>query len=59
MSKPIIRITATDIETNETGTREIEAGDYCLIAADPLYLHGEQRHTNGTITITLRRRDQE
>jgi len=57
MTKPIIRITATDIETAESGTREIEAGDYCLIAAEPLYLAGEQRHANGTVVITLKRRE--
>lgn len=56
MSKPIIRVTATDIESGESGTREIETVDYCLIVTEPLYLAGEQRHDNGTITITLKRR---
>lgn len=59
MSKPIVSVTATDLETGETGTRELEAGDYIVIPVEPLYVHGEQRHANGTITITLKRRDRD
>lgn len=55
MSKPI-RVTAVDLETFETGKRDIQPGDYCLIAAEPLYLASEQRHANGTIVLTLKRR---
>lgn len=59
MSKPVIKVTATDIETGESGTREVGAGDYIVIPVEPLYVHGEQRHANGTITITLKRRSSE
>lgn len=51
-----IRVTAIDLETLESGKREIEPGDYCLIVAEPLYLASEQRHHNGTIVLTLKRR---
>jgi hypothetical protein len=50
-----IRVTAIDLETFETGKREIQSGDYCLIVAEPLYLASEQRHANGTVVLTLKR----
>lgn len=56
MTQPAIRITAEDIETGERGVREIAEGDYCLIPVEPLYLDGIQRHANGTIVLTLKRR---
>lgn len=56
MSSKGIRVTAIDLETLESGKREIQPGDYCLIVAEPLYLATEQRHHNGTIVLTLKRR---
>lgn len=53
---PVARVTATDVETGETGTRDVDAGDYCLIVTEPLYIHNEHRNANGTVQITLKRR---
>lgn len=55
MSEPIVRITATDLDTGETGTKTIGAGDYSLIVTEPLYLAGVQQHGNGTVVLTLKR----
>lgn len=56
MSEPIVRITATDIDTGETGTSTIGTGDYSLIVTEPLYLANVQQHGNGTVILTLKRR---
>lgn len=56
MPEPAIRVTATDLDSGETGTRDIAAGDYFLIPVEPLYLDGITRHANGTVMLTLKRR---
>ena len=55
MSEPIIKVTATDVETGETGEQMLYAGEYCLVCADPLYLDGKTIHANGTVILTLKR----
>ena len=57
MSGPkIVRVTAEDLETHEDGTHDLAAGEYIVIPVEPLYLDSTQRHTNGTVVLTLKRR---
>jgi hypothetical protein len=53
----VIRVTAVDLETGETGEQVIEPGNYCIIVADPCYLDSEQQHGNGTTVLTLKGRN--
>ena len=51
-----IRVTAEDLETGETGVREIQPGEYIVIPVEPMYLDGYVQHGNGTVQLTLKRR---
>jgi len=48
------RVTVEDLETGETGTRVVGAGDYILVPFEPCYLDSVVRHKNGTIQFTLK-----
>jgi hypothetical protein len=52
-----IRVTAHDMETGEQSEAVIQPGQYVLIAAEPLYQDSVIRHRNGTVVITLKRRE--
>lgn len=52
-----IRVTAEDLATGEGGTRDVTPGDWCLIPVEPLYLAGVVKHANGTVVLTLKRRE--
>ena len=56
MSQPIIRVTAEDVETRDRGVKELAAGQYVVVCAEPMYVAHEQRLANGTVTLTLKRR---
>lgn len=58
MNKPIIRVTARDLELGDEEIQEITAGQYVVVCAEPLHVAHEQRHQNGTVVITLKRREQ-
>lgn len=56
MSAGAIRVIAEDLDApGETMTRDVEPGDYCLIAVEPLHLDGITRYANGTVILTLKR----
>jgi hypothetical protein len=59
MSQPIIRVTARDLELGDEGTKELRSGQFVVVCAEPLYVAHEQRHQNGTVVITLKRRQPE
>jgi hypothetical protein len=54
---PIIRVTARDLELGDEGVKELRPGQFVVICAEPLYVAHEQRHRNGTVVITLKRRE--
>jgi hypothetical protein len=51
-----LRVTVTDIETGETGEREVQEGDYMVICAQPCYLDNTVVHANGTHQLTVKGR---
>lgn len=55
MAEPIV-VTATDPETGETARQELQPGDYAVVCAEPMYVAGKQIYSNGTVQLTLRRR---
>lgn len=56
MSEPIIRVTARDLELGDQDVKELKAGEYVVVCAEPMMVAHEQRHPNGTVVITLKRR---
>jgi hypothetical protein len=48
-----IRVTATDLETGETSTAEIQPGNYVLVCADPCQLAGIEA-SKGKRVLTLK-----
>lgn len=59
MTSPIIRVTARDIELGDQGVVELKPGQYTVVCAEPLYVAHEHRHQNGTVVVTLKRREGE
>ena len=57
MSQPIIRVTARDLELGDEGRTELKPGQFVVVCAEPLYVAREQRHQNGTVVVTLKRRE--
>lgn len=51
-----VRFTTLDLETCDTSTVDIEAGNFCIIAVSPCYVAGEQHHANGTTVLTIKGR---
>lgn len=56
MSSPIV-VTVTDPETGETARKELQPGQYAVVCAEPRYLDGKQFYANGTVVLTLKRRE--
>lgn len=52
-----IRVTAVDLETGETATKEIQPGNYVIVVATPCYVASELHYANGTTMLTLKGRD--
>lgn len=57
MSQPIIRVTARDLELGDEGVQDLKPGQFVVVCAEPLYVAHEQRHQNGTVVMTLKRRE--
>ena len=55
--QPIIRVTARDLELGDQGIVELKPGQHVVVCAEPLYVAHEQRHPNGTVVVTLKRRE--
>lgn len=53
----ILRVTAEDLHTREDGVVYLGLGDYVCIPTEPLYLDSTVRHGNGTVVLTLKRRE--
>lgn len=49
-----LRVTVYDPENGETTTQEIKQGDYALITAEPAYLDGVAKYSNGTSVLTIK-----
>jgi hypothetical protein len=56
-SESIIRVTARDLELGDEGVQELTAGQFVVVCAEPLYVAQEQVHGNGTVVVTLKRRE--
>lgn len=49
------RVTVEDLETGETQTKIVQAGDYMLIPFEPCYLAGAQQYPkSGTVVLTIK-----
>ena len=57
MAKPTIRVTARDLDLGDESTAELKPGQFLVVCAEPLYTAHEQRHRNGTVVVTLKRRE--
>jgi hypothetical protein len=57
VSRPIIRVTARDLDLGDQNAVELKPGQYVVVCAEPLYTAHEQRSQNGTVVITLKRRE--
>lgn len=55
--KPTIRVTARDLDLGDEGVQELEPGQFVVVCAEPMFVAHEQRHRNGTVVITLKRRE--
>lgn len=51
---PVLRVTVEDLESGETQTTEIPAGDYVILTTDPCHLHHINAHANGTVMLTVK-----
>lgn len=51
---PGFRVTCEGLETGETQTVDVGAGDFLLIPFAPCYLHHTQSYGNGTVVLTLK-----
>ena len=56
-SQPIIRVTARDLDLGDEGVALLEPGQFVVTCAEPLYVAREDRHQNGTVVVTLKRRE--
>lgn len=54
--RPIIRVTASDLELGDHGVVDLGPGDFVVVCAEPRYTADEQRDEDGTVVITLKRR---
>lgn len=55
--KPVVRITTTDLETGETETRELPAGEYAIVVTEPRHIDGIQEYRGGqTVVLTVKGR---
>ena len=50
------RVTCTDVDTGESESAVIE-NDYVLICDGNRYLHGIVTHANGTVVLTVKRKE--
>lgn len=57
MTRPTIRVTARDLDLGDQDTKELSPGQFVVVCAEPLYVAHEQRHQNGTVVVTLKRRE--
>jgi len=55
--RPIIRVTARDLDLADEAVQELKPGQYAIVCAEPMYVAHEQRHRNGTVVVTLKRRE--
>lgn len=51
-----IRVTAVDLDSGETATKEIQPGNYVIVVAAPCHVASEQHHANGTTILTIKGR---
>jgi hypothetical protein len=51
-----VRVTCVDLDTGESESVTVKAGDYVLIPVEPCYRASVQAHGNGTHVITVKGR---
>jgi hypothetical protein len=52
---PALRVTCVELESGLEETRDVAAGDYCIVAAWPLIVDGVVSYRNGTTVLTLKK----
>jgi hypothetical protein len=59
MTAPVLRVVATDLETGESETQDIPAGEYLLLTTEPCHLASTQAYpVKGTHVLTIKGRVQ-
>ncbi|HTF12413.1 MAG TPA: hypothetical protein VK659_30010 [Asanoa sp.] len=53
-TKPVLRVTAEDLDNFDQGVQEIGAGNYVIIVTKPAYVANVQQFGNGTVQLTLK-----
>jgi hypothetical protein len=56
MTTPVLRVTATDLETGQTETKDLPAGEYLVLTTAPCEVAHVNAHANGTHVITVKGR---
>lgn len=51
------RITATDVDTGESETIEIEADNFIVTCGPNRTVHSDTAHANGTNVVVIKRRE--
>lgn len=54
--RTVVQIVATDVETGESGNRDLPAGEYFLLCTEPCHLDSVQQYGNGTVVLTIKGR---
>lgn len=54
---PIIRVTARDLDSGEEGVQHLAAGQFVVVCAEPMHVVHDQRYDDGTVHLTLKRRE--
>lgn len=52
-----IQVTARDLDNGAETRRHLRPGQYVVICADPMHVAHQQRRRDGTVVLTLKRRD--
>lgn len=51
-----LRVTVEDLETGQSSTRDVRAGDYIIVTAAPCFLDGVQSYNTRTHVLTVKGR---
>ncbi len=54
--QPIKRVTVRDLDLGDQDVTELKPGQHLVVCAEPMYVHRDDSHPNGTVVITLKRR---
>lgn len=59
ITEPIVRVTARDMQLGDEVVKDLRPGQFVVVCAEPMHVVHDQRYDDGTVLITLKRRDQD